>query len=654
VTAAVHDQTNDPSVLSLSWGGEEFDSSLAAEFGAADSAGEQQYQDNMNDVFLTARSLGITVCVSSGDNGSACAPLNDPQQPWDGHAHVSFPASSPYVLAVGGTHITATQNGPSEETWHPAANVGTGGGISRFFPLPDYQSGTVKQDAVNPAGGTGRGVPDVSADAAQESGYYVMVDGLTYPAPKLRPAVGGTSAACPLWAALIARMNQALNTKLGFVNPALYEIGAASTAFYDITKGNNGDYDAGKGWDPCTGLGTPDGEALLAALRTSHANPVIAARAAASSARKPLRDRGKTEKPTPEQISGEVERRLIEFDPEDARTYFAAGIATPQVSTSQALTPIPWPSGKAPKPAPLAAAPDPDAALGQYDYLIVTWTAAEAQALADVLTPGYPAKTAWYHYTHNFTSEFVPIIQPGAPSVKDSHRLGSYFPTIIGGKRVLCFKSELHLNQDGPKMPILALWKQLIQEIQPKLVITTGTGGGIGSYIQLGDVAIAPVVRFDCTTKFKSQPFAKAVYTCSKLATVSLAEAEKLFAANAKQLPAASRLPTIIAKPESGVPNADVVTTDFFAYDDVTDRYGLQGLGAICDEGDAALGLVMKGLGAKAPNWVAVRNASDPQIQDAGMTPKQGYDLATGYYGKYGYWTTVPSAITCWALVIDN
>jgi hypothetical protein len=449
-------------------------------------------------------------------------------------------------------------------------------------------------------------------------------------------------------------MNQALNTRLGFVNPALYKIGAASAAFHDITKGNNGDYKASVGWDPCTGLGTPDGSLLLAALKPGNANTAIAVRAAAAVSKKPLRNRGKIERPTPEQISGEVEKRVIEFDPDDARTYFASGMAQAQVSSPKALTPIPWPSGKAPKAAPIAVAPDPDAALGQYDYLIVTWTLAEAQALADVLTPQYPSKTAWYHYTHNFTSEFVPLIQPDAPSVKDSHRLGSYFPTTIAGKRVLCFKSELHLNQDGPKLPILKLWQQLIDEVKPKLVITTGTGGGIGSYIQLGDVAIAPTVRFDCTTKFKSQKFANAVYPCSNLAMGSIAQATSLFAANAKQLPAASRLPTIITKPETGVPSVDVVTTDFFAYDDVTDRYGLQGLGAICDEGDAALGLVVKGLGAGAPKWVSVRNASDPQIQDEGMTPKQGYELATGYYGKFGYWTTVPSAITCWALVIDN
>jgi kumamolisin len=655
VQAAVHDQSANPTVLSLSWGGKEYDKSLG---GGTQGAMEQQYQDNLNDLFQTAGTLGITVCVSSGDNASACAPVDDPQMPWDGHAHVSFPASSPLVLAVGGTHIVNDAVKPmKEETWHPGPNAGTGGGISRFFPRPAYQQNAVTQTAVNPAGGTGRGVPDVSADAAQESGYIVVVDGESFPGSGRNPPVGGTSAACPLWAALIARLNQSLHTKLGFVNTRLYQVHAAAAALNDITQGNNGDYHAGPGWDACTGLGTPNGENLLTALThmvAPGAAASIAARVAASAARKPLRNRGRVARPTPEQISGEVSRRITEFDSGDPSTYFAGAIASPQVSKAGALSPIAWPSGKAPMPAPPATAPDPDAPLSNFDYLIVTWTVAEAQALADVLTPGYPSQTAWYHYTHNFTSQFVPLINPEAPAVKDSHRLGSFFPTTIGGKRVLCFKSELHFNQDGPKLPILKLWKQLIAEVNPKLVITTGTAGGIGSFVELGDVVVAPAVRFDCTTKFKSQSFAKSVYACSKLVQTSLAVAQPLFAANAAQLPAANRLPSIITQAGPEVASADVVTTDFFAYDDVLDTYGLQGLGSACDEGDAALGLVIQQLGKSAPKWAAVRNASDPQISDAGMTSKQGYELATSYYSRYGYWTTIPSAITCWALVLDN
>ncbi len=656
VQAAVHYQAASLSVLSLSWGGEEYDSSLGA---GQQGVLEQQYQDNMNDLFHTAATLGITVCVSSGDNASACFPLDDPQRPWDGHAHVSFPASSPYALAVGGTHIVkSTGTKVQEEAWHPAANEGTGGGISRYFSRPGYQQDYVSQSAVNPSGGTGRGVPDVAADAAQESGYIVKVDGHSYPGSgRNYPPIGGTSAAAPLWAALIARLNQGLNTKLGFVNPLLYQAQRSPGAFRDINKGNNGDYKAGPGWDPCTGLGVPNGNALLKALSTlvaPAASRAVDARAAASKAGKAVRNRGRIERPTAAQISGQISGWITQYDSDDPTTYFPGTVATAAVSTSRGLSPIKWPKGKAPVAAPLSAAPDPEAPLSKYDYLVVTWTVEEAKALADILTPGYPSKTAWYQYTHNFTSEYVPIIQPGAPSVKDSHRLGSFFPTVIAGKKVLCFKSELHLNQDGPKLPILKLWKQLIAEVKPKLILTTGTGGGIGSYVELGDVIVAPSVRFDCTQKLKSQPFAKSVYSCSNLKKKSFSLAEPLFALNATQLPAASRLPTIIDQTGPGVASADVVTTDFFAYDDVLARYGLQGLGSVCDEGDAALGFVIQKLGSSAPKWAAVRNASDPQIHDKGMTAEQGYELATSYYGKYGYWTTVPSAITCWALILDN
>jgi len=265
VTAAVHDASANISVLSLSWGGPEFESGKGAS-----ARLQKQFQDNLNDVLESAAHLGITVCVSSGDNASACMPLDDPGRPWDGHAHVSFPASSPFVLACGGTHvIDAASSHLDEESWHPEANVGTGGGISRYFQLPDYQRSIVTQSAVNPAGGPGRGVPDVAADSAQESGYRVLVDGMSFPDPSQQlPPIGGTSAAAPLWAGLIALMNQSLKTRLGFINPLLYKLAASSGAFHDVTAGNNGDYRAGPGWDPCTGLGTPNGQRLAAALKS--------------------------------------------------------------------------------------------------------------------------------------------------------------------------------------------------------------------------------------------------------------------------------------------------------------------------------------------------------------------------------------------------
>jgi nucleoside phosphorylase len=347
-------------------------------------------------------------------------------------------------------------------------------------------------------------------------------------------------------------------------------------------------------------------------------------------------------------------RHLIQFDADDASTYGAHTLPMAAMMRSSARSPIAWPKGKEPVPAPPHKAPSPVASLPQCDYLIVTWTTEEAKCLADTLTPGYPSKTAWFDYTHKFASEFEPIIRRGAPAVEDSHRLGSYFPTTIAGKRVLCFKSELHMSQDGPKLPVAKLWKQLIAEVKPKLVITTGTAGGIGPAIELGDVVVAPAVRFDCTTKFKSEPWHSTAYPCSKLKTASFAVAERLFAANQGHLPAARRPLKIFAQAGAAGKSAEIVTTDFFAFDDTSNDYGLQGLGLAVEMGDAVLGLVISELGAGAPKWAAVRNASDPQIDSRGLDKKQAGTKAAQIYERFGYWTTISSAITCWALVVDN
>ncbi len=347
-------------------------------------------------------------------------------------------------------------------------------------------------------------------------------------------------------------------------------------------------------------------------------------------------------------------RHRIEFDSDDLSTYSPHTLPMAEIMGAAARSPIPWPSGKAPTPAPLKKTPAPSDPLPQFDYLVVTWTTEEAKSLADTLTPGFPSKTAWYDYTHNFESEYVPIIRRGAPSVEDSHRLGSYFPTTIAGKRVLCMKSELHMSQDGPKLPIAKLWAQLIAEARPKLVITTGTAGGIGPTVELGDVAVAPSVRFDCTSKFKSAPFHNSVYSCSKLKTTSFPVAQQLFQANASHLPSAPRAPRIFTQPTADAKFTDIVTTDFFAFDDTSNTYGLQGLGLAVEMGDAVLGMVIGQMGHAAPKWSAVRNASDPQIDSTGLTKKEAGTKASQIYERFGYWTTIPSAIACWALILDN
>jgi kumamolisin len=246
------DIVNKPNIVSISWGGPE------------DEATEQ-FRKEFDQLLQTAAHLGITVCVAAGDNGSADFAADNPN--WDKKAHVDFPASDPFVLACGGTQLTASSGTISKEVvWHDGANDGTGGGVSRVFALPSYQQNAAVPPAADPAGPVMRGVPDVAGDAAPASGYRIICDGTSFPDPSQGlPPVGGTSAVAPLWAGLVARINQGLKKPAGFINPLLYAAPANAT-FRDITQGNNGDYKAGAGWDACTGLGSANGQNLLQAL----------------------------------------------------------------------------------------------------------------------------------------------------------------------------------------------------------------------------------------------------------------------------------------------------------------------------------------------------------------------------------------------------
>lgn len=211
----------------------------------------------MDQTFQAAVSLGITVCCAAGDNGSSDGVS-------DGKAHVDFPASSTYSLACGGTHLEAASNAvTSEVVWNDSTTSATGGGISDVFPLPSWQANANVPVSVNDQH-KGRGVPDVAGDADPQTGYQVRVDGQDV-------VFGGTSAVAPLWAGLIALINQRRGKSAGYLNPTLYQNYAQLTqanALRDVTSGNNGSYSAGPGWDACTGVGTPDGAKLLTVLST--------------------------------------------------------------------------------------------------------------------------------------------------------------------------------------------------------------------------------------------------------------------------------------------------------------------------------------------------------------------------------------------------
>jgi kumamolisin len=238
VTTAVHDTTNAPSVISISWGAPESDWTAQAML-------------SMDEAFQEAAAVGVTVCCAAGDGGSS-----DGVQ--DGQPHVDFPASSPFALGCGGTKLLSSgATIANEVVWNDPGDGATGGGVSQQFALPSWQANASVPPSPK-AGFKGRGVPDVAGDASPTTGYTVIVDGLT-------TVVGGTSAVAPLWAGLCALINQRMGKPVGYLNPVLYPL-TGKGPFHDITQGTNGAYSAGPGWDPCTGLGTPDGTRVMNAL----------------------------------------------------------------------------------------------------------------------------------------------------------------------------------------------------------------------------------------------------------------------------------------------------------------------------------------------------------------------------------------------------
>jgi kumamolisin len=246
ISEAVH-ATPTPIAVSISWG-------------QSEDQWSAQSRTAMDQAFADGAALGVTVTVAAGDNGSSDDPSGQTS------VHCDFPASSPNALACGGTRLVGNTSSfatTSEVVWNElASNEGAGGGgVSDVFPVPSYQA-RAGVPASAGGGGVGRGVPDVAGNADPVTGYLVVTDGQQQP-------IGGTSAVAPLWAGLIARLAQATGKKFGLLQPLLYAgvtPGTAAAGFNDIVSGDNGAYKAGPGWDACTGLGSPNGTALLTLL----------------------------------------------------------------------------------------------------------------------------------------------------------------------------------------------------------------------------------------------------------------------------------------------------------------------------------------------------------------------------------------------------
>ncbi|WP_293904781.1 S53 family peptidase [Phenylobacterium sp.] len=242
IAAAVADAVARPRVLVVCWGSSEDtwpDAAIAATEAALAQAARQD----------------ISVVVASGDFLASAG--------FAGQAHVFYPAASPQVLACGGTDLVFDAAGQltGEQVWNePMQRRGTGGGISGKFPPPDYQRGLALPASAVAGAGPGRGVPDVAALAGPSPGWRIRVGGQDR-------VSGGTSAAAPLWAAILALANARRARPIGAPHRLLY---ARPDLLRGIVQGDNRvlevGYDANAGWNACTGLGVPIGAALLAAL----------------------------------------------------------------------------------------------------------------------------------------------------------------------------------------------------------------------------------------------------------------------------------------------------------------------------------------------------------------------------------------------------
>jgi kumamolisin len=247
VTTAVHDATNKPSVLSISWGWAELEQLAGLLWSPA-----AMYA--VGTTFQEAAAMGVTVFAASGDNGSNC-------QIGDTRAHVLYPASDPWLTACGGTSIENVAGSSfTEATWND--NGITGGGISDVFnPQPWQNSANVPSSKNPPGDRRGRGVPDVAGHA---NGYVIVFAG------ESQGSWFGTSEVAPLYAGLVALLNAARGEPLGYLNTILYAEGGTSV-FRDIADGGSNaaggapGYISGPGWDACTGLGSINGNAFLSA-----------------------------------------------------------------------------------------------------------------------------------------------------------------------------------------------------------------------------------------------------------------------------------------------------------------------------------------------------------------------------------------------------
>jgi hypothetical protein len=359
------------------------------------------------------------------------------------------------------------------------------------------------------------------------------------------------------------------------------------------------------------------------------------------------------------------------------------------------LPAVSWPANLKPTSVPLGNYPPgtkiTSAVSAKADVLIVLYTEQETMALLDVFTGNADwnaqVQSEWCEYAHNF-SKFKPsIANPNANDTLKDGAFGRLAAVQIGGKRVVLYKSDLHPKQDGTALPFVSVLSQLITELEPDYVITTGTAGAIGDRIQCGDVAICTASRFHIQKQYPKFPDLTGLsqkgteltspatfdptyvqYAATHLTSMALPGLAQCYSRLQTNpgysfIPKNTLPPSIYVTGVNPVPGPqpmDVVSADYMTTDDNNNSEGLQSLGIMNDTDDAFLFYAVSKIpAAKRPKCISVRNASEPQMVHAQFphttTPTEIVnilkDMAGTVYGIYQYCTTLSSAFACWGVV---
>ena len=386
-------------------------------------------------------------------------------------------------------------------------------------------------------------------------------------------------------------------------------------------------------------------------------------------------------------ISGGVDRDEVREVLVEEATSLDAMAAAPLPPCAQPIERRPsilprgvdWgPDDAAPVEAPINPEPSPDAALPQADWLVITWTSDEHRALARVFTPTNPPGgetdfNKWYDYRRNFgayrddlrSHQFDPH-----PAIR-TNRLGRFYRSDVGSQSVLLFKSELHLNQDGPRayregrpLPLVRMTQQLVREVRPKYLISTGTAGGSIDNHNLGDTVVTTAGMFHCndpldfrTADFNCKRFGMDYWVrdtlFSRAESLMSAVQEYPFGVPHPRYPQTQpvNLPTVTPRIHQ-FHDLPIITTDFFEFGNTENRLDLMGCAVEMD--DALIAKAIEELpAAERPRYVFIRNISDP-VLNGQLDRSLQIMWAVYYYENFGLLTSFNSALATWAVIAGN